>query len=526
MRELFDEIKSYVGFGPEDEAALRRFLPIARPHFEAVVDEFYAIVRLHEGAATVLRDEAQVKRLEASLIVWLEELLRGPWDDAYLESRARIGHVHVRVGLAQQYMITAMSRIRASLQVLASKAFLEEPEFNARLRLSITRVCDLDLALMLETYRSDIIARLHRVEELEKDALRTQALGHQRLYRQAMETAELIVFTFDSSFRLLQFNTTAAKITGYAFDEVEGRDPFPLLFDEKAEELRALFTSSDELGPVEYPMLTRSGHFRLVRFRIARQEHPEIEGPIWLVTGVDITEEERLARQARINERLAVAGTLAAGLAHEIRNPLNGASLHVTVLDRALRRLPELPESAIESAGILKTEINRLSALVTDFLEVARPRPIKRSPCDINETIANVATLVRPEAEGRGIRLEVERFPFEIVAAVDAERLRQATLNLIKNAFDAAGEGGKVVLRIRQTVNEAQIDVEDDGPGFPVTDSPIFDAFFTTKERGTGLGLSIVHRIIADHGGSIAFESRKGRTIFTLNLPLDFPLEP
>lgn len=521
MRPLFDEIRAYVGFGPEDETALRSFSPVARPHFEAIVAEFYAVVRLHEGAAAVLRDEAQVERLRQSLTKWLDELLLGPWDDAYLERRARIGQVHVRVGLAQHYMITAMSRVRASLQRIAAAAYRDHPELDDSVRLAIAKVCDLDLALMLETYRADIIARLHRMEQVEKDALQSRVEGLERSYRQATETAELVMITLDSRFRVIFWNGTASRISGHASDEARGRDLFPLLFGEGATKARAVFEEAAGKGSVEQPLVTRTGHARLVRWRVGRLENPDLDGPAWLLTGIDITEEERLERQARINERLAVAGTLAAGLAHEIRNPLNGASLHITVLERSLMRLPEVPETALESAEVLKTEVKRLSALVSDFLEVARPRPIQRSLCDLNEVVSHVLCLVRPEAEGRCVSLSLERFPFEIPASVDPERLRQAVLNLVKNALEAAGEEGKVVVRVRRVVNEGQIDVEDDGPGLPETSAPVFDAFFTTKERGTGLGLSIVHRIAADHGGSVLYESRPGRTLFTLRLPLD-----
>jgi len=520
LRSLFEEIKGYVGFGPDDQAALRRFFPVAQPHFEAIVRDFYAVVRLYEGAASVLRDEAQVQRLHRSLEQWLQELLQGPWDDAYLERRARIGHVHVKVGLAQHYMVTAMSRVRAGLQRIAAAAYRDDPERDAEVRLAIARACDIDLALMLETYRADVIERLHRIEQIEKDELLSRVAGFERLYRQATETAELIMITLDERFRVLLFNATAARVTGYASDEVKGRDPFPLLFGEEAEQVRAELLAQADAGSLERALLTRPGHARLVRWRVARQEHPEASGSVWLLTGIDITEERQLERQARINERLAVAGTLAAGLAHEIRNPLNGVSLHLTVLERSLSKLADAPEAAIESASILKNEVRRLTALVGDFLEMARPRPIQRSRCDLNEVMAALVHLLRPEAEGRRIELRFEPFPFEVATSVDPERMRQAVLNLVKNAFDAVADRGQVVVRVRRMVHEAQIEVEDDGPGLPDPQAPIFDAFFTTKDRGTGLGLSIVHRIVADHGGSIAYESRPGRTVFTITLPL------
>lgn len=523
MRPFFDELKSYVGFGPRDERALERFHPFARPHLAAIADEFYAVVRLHEGAAAVLRDEAQVRRLKATLEQWMNELLSGPWDDAYLERRARIGQVHVRVGLRQHYMVTAMSRVRSALVRLVTTVAPGEPEHEAELRRAIGRVCDLDLAIMLETYREDVISRLRRIEQVERDVLATRVADLERLYREATETAELLMLTLDGGFRVLLVNANAARTTGHAPDELIGRDPFPILFGDDAESVRAAIeTAAASATAVELPLLTRSGHRRLVRWRAARHDHPELGGTMWIVTGTDVTDERNLARTARINERLAVAGTLAAGLAHEIRNPLNGASLHVSVLERALGRLDGVPPSAFEAAAVLKTELKRLSSLVSDFLEVARPRPLTRTPVDLNDVVASIATLVAPESESRGVEVRVERFPFPVELSLDRDTFRQALLNLVQNATDAASEqGGHVVLRVRQSSSDAYVDVEDDGPGMRDPNAPIFDAFFTTKERGTGLGLSIVHRIVSDHGGDVTFDTRPGRTVFTVRLPLD-----
>lgn len=518
----FDELKSYVGFGPEDARALADLKPLAEPHFARIVDEFYAHIQLHAGARSVLRDAAQMDRLRGSLHLWLADLLAGPHDDAYLARRSRIGVVHVKVGLAQHYMVTAMSRIRGALENIASDSFADAHAAR-RAREAVGRVCDLDLAVMLETYRDDYIGRLQRMERMERASVEHRLADLERFHRDATEASNIIIIGLDATTEVVLFNATACSTTGWARDEVVGREPFALLFGEMAAEARSLLLRRDGMPAtsIELALMTRAGHERLVRWHSSRHAQGATEYPTWLLSGVDVTEERNLERRARLNERLAVAGTLAAGLAHEIRNPLNGAGLHLSVLERAIARNPAVGPSAAEAASVLRTEIKRLSSLVTDFLEVARPKPLQRGACDLNDVVAGVATLVRPEAEAKRIRVEVTPFAFPVKMSVDGERLRQALLNLVQNAMESIGHDGRVALRVRRSPRDAEVEIEDDGPGLPDSRAPIFDAFYTTKDRGTGLGLSIVHRIVTDHGGDIAVSSAPGRTSFSVRLPLD-----
>jgi signal transduction histidine kinase len=226
-----------------------------------------------------------------------------------------------------------------------------------------------------------------------------------------------------------------------------------------------------------------------------------------------------MLRRLLRSERLAAVGTMATGLAHEVRNPLNSASLQLTLLERRLSR----GESAVEVlpiAGIIKSEIDRLDRLVRDFLAFSQPRPIEASSVDVGSLVSGLAALIAPAAEAAGVALVATVEPGTPAIAGDAERLRQVLLNLTRNAIEAlqGAPAGSLSIRARGDGDSVAIDVEDNGPGF-AEDLPIFDAFFTTKEQGTGLGLSLVHRIVADHGGSIRVQSRSGRTCFTVRLP-------
>jgi PAS domain S-box-containing protein len=557
-RPLLVELRSYLGLGSADADLLSRFRAVAEPHFGAIADEFYAVIRMHEGAFSVLKDEAQARRLHASLQAWLGDLLGGTYDEGWVERQARIGQVHVRVGLELRYVVTAMGRVRTALQRIASQRAepnadaapqarqRAEPNADAApharqraepnadeglggeslgLRLAVARVCDLALALMLESYKDDLLRRVERATERERQSIVHQLDERERVLHEALEAADVIVLTFDAAWHLVFANRRARELTGYALDELADADAFTLLFGDRAVQARASLLGATGTKPAELEaeIRTRSGKARLVRWSASTAPAGE-DGAApggFVVTGTDVTRERDLERRARQNERLASAGALAAGLAHEIRNPLNGASLHVEVLDRALARARDVSPAAYDATSVLRAEIRRLSSLVSDFLDVARPKPLARVECDLNDIAQAVGALLAPEAQARKVTLRVERFPFPAIASVDGERIKQVLVNLVRNGIEAVSDGGQVWIRVRRVPHEVEVDIADDGPGIPDPQAPIFDAFYTTKDRGTGLGLSIVQRIVSDHGGDVVFASQPGSTTFTVRLPAD-----
>ena len=232
-------------------------------------------------------------------------------------------------------------------------------------------------------------------------------------------------------------------------------------------------------------------------------------------------EKRELARRASVAEKLAAVGTLTAGLAHEIRNPLNAAVLQLAVLERRVRRLPEDKQPELMGPlGIVRDEIKRLDRLLEDSLRFARPRELSIQPMDAAAVLDSAHALLTAEADRRGVSLALARTP--TIVAGDSERLKQAVMNLALNALDAAPKGGTVRLSLRAEDNDALIEVEDSGQGIPIeVRERIFEPFFTTKPAGTGLGLPIVHSIVTQHGGTIGVgRSELGGAKFWLRLPL------
>jgi signal transduction histidine kinase len=220
-------------------------------------------------------------------------------------------------------------------------------------------------------------------------------------------------------------------------------------------------------------------------------------------------------------------GTLAAGLAHEIRNPLNGAQLHVTFLQRGLQRAGLDDPDTLEAIRVVGDEIRRLSVLVTEFLDFARPKPLEKKPVSVRAVCEHVAQLVAADASAAQVELQVDLPTTDIVLEIDRAKMEQVLLNLLRNGVEALAPatGGSVVLRARRQPRQVVLEIEDDGPGLPSPDAPIFDPFFSTKPQGTGLGLAIVHRIVTDHEGTIDFITRPGKTIFRVALPIQITAE-
>jgi signal transduction histidine kinase len=236
---------------------------------------------------------------------------------------------------------------------------------------------------------------------------------------------------------------------------------------------------------------------------------------------VALTNEKRdLERRARRAEKLAAVGTLAAGLSHEIRNPLNAALLQLTVLERRMKRIDGLDPSVFEPLELVQTEIQRLNKVLEEFLQFARPREIERAPVEIEPLLGRVADLLEPQAQAAGVAL-VRQIAAPVTLSADATRLQQALVNLILNAIQAAPAGGQVRVEAAARADEVEIAVEDSGPGVPAhLRERVFEPFFTTKAAGSGLGLPLVHAIAQQHDGSVALEdSAAGGARFVLRLP-------
>ncbi|MDQ3755320.1 MAG: ATP-binding protein, partial [Acidobacteriota bacterium] len=222
---------------------------------------------------------------------------------------------------------------------------------------------------------------------------------------------------------------------------------------------------------------------------------------------------EQLLRADRINS----VGELSAAVVHEVRNPLASIKGAVEILEDEIS--PDSPRR--EFAEIIKQEVDRLDALVGEFLRFARPPKPAVAPASLNEIVQSVCTLISQRAETQRVFVETEVVSDLPLVPVDAEQIKQLLLNLAINALQAMPHGGRLVLRTRLDAERAVVEVEDTGGGVdPGLRARVFDPFFTTKEKGTGLGLSIAYKIALEHGGSLSIVDGKQGALFRLSLPL------
>ena len=366
---LLRALRDYVRFDTESAARLQAMRTRIEPYHARIVDRFYEAILDDPGARAVIKNEAQVVRLKLSLSQWLDGLFAGPYDDAYYEKRARIGRVHVKVGLAQHYMLAAMNLIRVGLHHAVSDSAADGlGRFDDHR--AIDQICDIELAIMLETYREAYVLK---------------------------KTAEA--------------------------------------------------------------------------------------------------------------ESLAVMGRLTAGLAHEVRNPLNAAKLQLDVLQRTASRVEEAStRRKIERrTNVVQDELRRLSLLLDDFLNLARARRMEPVSCDANILLSEVLELRRPEIESQGIEFIEDIDPESCDLVAERDRLKQVVNNLITNAVEAVANRRQPTIEIVSRMlsdDRWEVAIVDNGPG--VSDDVLgrtFESFVTTKEAGTGLGLAIVKRIVELHGG-------------------------
>jgi len=235
----------------------------------------------------------------------------------------------------------------------------------------------------------------------------------------------------------------------------------------------------------------------------------------------DMTDLRLLEEQIQRNDRLATIGQIAAGTAHEIRNPLTSIKGFLQVIKYALKEKGHVKEQGYTE--IMLREINRINSLVSEFLLLSKPRNIKLRPLQVTDVWNEMLPIVENEAilHNMEVRYVPERSVFPLVVA-DSELLKQVFLNLCKNAIEAMGEGGMLTVRIRleEAEQKLAVDVQDTGPGIPpYALDKIFDPFFTTKENGTGLGLPVCQKIIHEIGGMIRVSSKEWGTVFTVLIP-------
>ena len=219
-------------------------------------------------------------------------------------------------------------------------------------------------------------------------------------------------------------------------------------------------------------------------------------------------EKEREVR----TERLAVVGRMASAVAHEIRNPLNSISLNIDVLADMLESPDKYEKNRAEIIGTVQREIDRLNGITEDYLQFGRMPKAMIGPCNVSAVTQETCDFMSGEFQERGVDVSVESFDRTVYVLSDEGQLRQALVNILRNAVEAMPDGGPIAIRISPTGDDSLLlEIRDSGQGIPAAQmNRLFEPFATTKQGGTGLGLALVQQVITESGGKVQVESKEG----------------
>jgi signal transduction histidine kinase len=236
----------------------------------------------------------------------------------------------------------------------------------------------------------------------------------------------------------------------------------------------------------------------------------------------DITKSRRTAQQTIESERLNALTLLAAGVAHEIGNPLNSLHIHLQLMERSVQKLRgEAKAELQQSIDIARSEVNRLDSIVTQFLRAIRPSRPQLCPESLNTIIEEAVRFFTPEIQDRDITVKQELRSDLPLLQLDRDQMKQAFYNVIKNSLEAMKRHGTLHVRTDMDDTHVIVSFVDTGSGMSAGNlSRVFQPYFTTKSSGTGLGLLIVRRIVREHGGELSIESNEGEGLtLTIRLP-------
>ena len=342
-----------------------------------------------------------------------------------------------------------------------------------------------------------------------------------RLHEHIVESIRSGVVTTDLGRRLYTMNSAAEEMTGYTAESLRGKDVAILFGDISAQIERSLAAAREgEASPrYEAECLTAEGFRVRLGYSISPLAGEGGETTGLVITFQDLTDVRAMEETARRQDRLAAVGRVAAGIAHEIRNPLAAMRGSIQVLRDDLDGDP----ARAELMEIVLRESDRLNRIITDFLTYARPRPVALAEVDLREPLRETFALLRHSPEIRAGHVLEESLPEEPVTALaDEGAVKQVFWNLARNALNAMPEGGTLRAEMGSSPHgRARITFRDTGRGMsPAQVERLFEPFSSSTTGGTGLGLSIVYQIIRDHGGTINVRSREGHgTTITVELP-------
>ena len=347
-----------------------------------------------------------------------------------------------------------------------------------------------------------------------------RTLSQMRTYTEnVVESMADALISIDRENKIVTLNRRAGEILGAAEGEFKGKRITDVL-GRSAEDLLRGASGEGNIRNQEIEVRHPSGKAIPLSLSAAplKDETGREMGSVLLLR--DLREIRDLQEKVRRSERLASLGRLAAGVAHEIRNPLSSIRGFAQFFIQRFKG----QQKEQEYASIMVKEVDRLNRVITELLDFARPKDPQRDLHSLGEIVEHTLKLLEPELTKRNVAVEKAFSPDVPSVRVDRDQVSQALLNLLLNSMESMDGGGKIRIDLRKSNSHPSMELvlSDTGKGIPPEDlGKVFDPFFSTKRKGTGLGLAIVHQIVESHRGEITVESREGEgTTFRILLPL------
>jgi PAS domain S-box-containing protein len=366
-----------------------------------------------------------------------------------------------------------------------------------------------------------------RLDHLDKGSLQSYFLRlakEKGLMETIFQALEEGIIVLDPEAQISYANRAAEQFLGFKLDDAQGTKierylkdiHWDLVLDLDEYEWSRLVRREIE---ITYPQ------HRFMEFYVVPLEAVDEKEEGAVVIFRDVTRERESTAESIESERLHALSLLAAGVAHEIGNPLNSINIHLQLLDREIGDLADAKakNDLRELVDVSRKEVARLDTIIRQFLKALRPSLPERKPQQLAELVVETLAVMKHEIKDRRMLVETD-FPKDIPAvAVDDTQVKQVFFNVIKNALQAMEDGGILKIGTQQSDRFVSVIIEDNGPGIdPEKLGAIYEPYHTTKTEGTGLGMMIVQRIMRDHGGEIEINSEQGRGT---RLILRFPRE-
>ncbi|MGG1660165.1 ATP-binding protein [Brevibacillus sp. NRS-1366] len=387
------------------------------------------------------------------------------------------------------------------------------------------------LLITLLLYRVWKQVRLWKKSAQEREWWEEKEHPFKANFRLIAENMTDMIFVYNKDKMPKYISASLAVLLGYTADEfMQMEDRSKLVHPEDLEKVRDAFVKSwvnEAVTMIGYRMLHRNGHWIHVesRYKPIKGNDGHIES--MMILSRDVSELMRTKELLRQSDKLSALGQLAAGIAHEIRNPLTSLRGFIQLLHASLE------ENQKRYCEIMLGELDRINFIVSELLVLAKPQGVKFQHKDIATIVQNVISFLDSQANLNNIQIHTSFEAQLPVISCEENQLKQVFLNICKNAIEALPQGGEIYVHVsRDSLSHVRVSIRDTGCGIDSVHIPrLGEPFYTTKENGTGLGLMISSRIVQDHGGSISIESQRqqGTTVSILlpfasdDLALTFP---